>query len=265
MASQTQQGHLTVAPSLMFARLNSQGRIIVAMSNGDGFSYNPAMFVWQRLSESWWAVGSQYWNTTDTSVPVSRPVKSTKSAEKSYLDDINPENISAGIIPLLERNTTSQALVKGRAYFLQRLVKQLLSAEGFEGFESAVSIGHLENRVAAAYTLGAKDEFRVYLIMYAKRIGAENLKAKVEELLRGLMGGMFADEDDDEEDERSGIEWGDGDEVVGWKREDLLKEVVVVLGKHRDLQRVTVPYAKLLGVLDGADAEGGDMAMITDS
>jgi protein HIRA/HIR1 len=266
MASQTQQGHLTVAPSLMFARLNSQGKVIVAMSNGDGFSYNPSMFVWQRLSESWWAVGSQYWNTTDTSVPVSRPVKSSKSTETSYLDDINPENISAGIIPLLERNTTSQALVKGRAYFLQRLVKQLLSAEGFEGFESAVSIGHLENRVAAAYTLGAKDEFRVYLIMYAKRIGAENLKAKVEELLRGLMGGMFADDEDDggEEEERSGVEWGEGDEIVGWKREDLLKEVVVVLGKHRDLQRVTVPYAKLLGVLEDADTASSDTAMNVD-
>ena len=267
MASQTQQGHLTVAPSLMFARLNSQGKVIVAMSNGDGFSYNPSMFVWQRLSESWWAVGSQYWNTTDTSVPVSRPVKSSKSVETSYLDDINPENISAGIIPLLERNTTSQALVKGRAYFLQRLVKQLLSAEGFEGFESAVSIGHLENRVAAAYTLGAKDEFRVYLIMYAKRIGAENLKAKVEELLRGLMGGMFADDEDDaeeEEKEKSGVEWGEGDEIVGWKREDLLKEVVVVLGKHRDLQRVTVPYAKLLGVLEDADTTSSDTAMNVD-
>lgn len=266
MASQTQQGHLTAAPSLMFARLNSQGKVIVAMSNGDGFTYNPSMFVWQRLSESWWAVGSQYWNTTDTSVQVSRPVKYSKQSESSYLDDINPENISAGIIPLLERNTTSQALVKGRAYFLQRLVKQLLSAEGYEGFESAVSIGHLENRVAAAYTLGAKDEFRVYLIMYAKRIGAENLKPKVEELLRGLMGGMFADDDEeDDEDERSGIEWGDSEEIVGWRREDLLKEVVVVLGKHRDLQRVTVPYAKLLGVLDGADADGADTAMITDS
>lgn len=263
MASQTQQGHLTVAPSLMFARLNSQGRIIAAMSNGDGFAYNPAMFIWQRMSESWWAVGSQYWNTTDTSVPISRPVKTSKSKETSYLEDINPENISSGIIPLLERNTTSQALVKGRAYFLQRLVKQLLSAEGYEGFESAVSIAHLESRVAAAYTLGAKDEFRVYLIMYAKRIGAENLKPKVEELLRGLMGGLFSDEDDEDQDEGSGLEWGEGNEVVGWKREDLLKEVVVVLGKHRDLQRVTVPYAKLLGVLEGAD-ETGDTAMITD-
>ena len=104
--------------------------------------------------------------------------------------------------------------------------------------------------------------------MYAKRIGAENLKAKVEELLRGLMGGMFADDEEDdageEEQERSGVEWGEGDEIVGWKREDLLKEVVVVLGKHRDLQRVTVPYAKLLGVLNDADTASGDTAMNVD-
>ncbi|KAK4543638.1 HIR complex subunit [Oleoguttula mirabilis] len=267
-ASAAQQGHLTAAPSLMFARLNSQGKIIVGMSNGDGFAYNPSMFVWQRISESWWAVGSQYWNTADTSVTVARPSKSSgrdRDAEASFLDEINPENISAGIIPLLERNTTSQALLKGRAYFLQRLVKQLLSAEGFEGFESSVSIAHLENRVAAAMTLEAKDEFRMYLIIYAKRIGAEGLRGKVEELLSSLMGKIFEDEDDVEDvGGGQGVEWGDGDEIVGWRRADLLKEVVMVLGKHRDLQRIMVPYARYLGVLDDVSG-GGDMAMITDS
>jgi protein HIRA/HIR1 len=60
------------------------------------------------------------------------------------------------------------------------------------------------------------------------------------------------------------VEWGEGDEIVGWKREDLLKEVVVVLGKHRDLQRVTVPYAKLLGVLEDADTASSDTAMNVD-
>jgi protein HIRA/HIR1 len=44
----------------------------------------------------------------------------------------------------------------------------------------------------------------------------------------------------------------------------LLKEVVVVLGKHRDLQRVTVPYAKLLGVLEDADTTSSDTAMNVD-
>ncbi|KAK5134148.1 hypothetical protein LTR08_006923 [Meristemomyces frigidus] len=273
-ASSAQQGHLTAAPSLMFARLNSQGRVTVGMSNGDGFAYNSSMFTWQRLSESWWAVGSQYWNTADTSAITARPTKfSTKdgAAEPGCLDDINPENISAGIIPLLERNTTSQALLKGRAYFLQRLVKQLLVAEGFEGFETSVSIAHLENRVAAAMTLGAKDEFRVYLIMYAKRIGSEGLRGKVEELLNGLMGKTFFDDEDEDgvfdAGGGQGVEWGEGEEIVGWKREDLLKDVLMLLGKHRDLQRITVPYARYLGVLDGLGGDGvrGDTAMVTDS
>ncbi|WPG99746.1 protein hir1 [Acrodontium crateriforme] len=258
IASQTQQGHLTAGPSLMFARLNSQGRIVVGMSNGDGFCYNASMYVWQRLSESWWAVGSQYWNTTDTSVSTvsTKTTQKDKTADTAFIDEIAPENISAGIIPLLERNTTSQALLKGRAYFLQRLVKQLLSAEGFEGFESSVSIAHLENRVAAAMTLGAKDEFKVYLIMWAKRIGAEGLRGKVEELLKGLMGSIY--EDDDEE---HGVEWGEGSDVVGWNRHELLKEVVMVLGKHRDLQRITVPYARYLNVLSA----NSDVDMNTDN
>lgn len=272
-ASAFMQGHLTAAPSLMFARLNSLGRVVVGMSNGDGFAWNPGMCVWQRLSEGWWAVGSQYWNTTDTSVTstANRSTGTTKSKDKessSFLEDISPENISAGIIPLLERNTTSQSLLKGRAYFLQRLVKQLLSAEGFEGFESSVSIAHLENRVAAAMTLGARDEFRVYLIMYAKRLGAENIRPKVEELLKGLMGSIFEERGDEqdglagEEEDGSGVGWGAGDEIVGWKREELLKEVVIMLGRQRDLQRVTVPYARFLGVLDSL-GHGGDV-MVTD-
>ncbi|GIZ40195.1 hypothetical protein CKM354_000354700 [Cercospora kikuchii] len=242
MAASSQQGHLVGGPSIMFARLNSQGHIIMGMSNGDGYAYNPAMYVWQRLSEAWWAVGSQYWNTTDTSL-ASISTSKNKGKEKdgsTFLDDINPENISAGIIPLLERTTTSHAIMKGRGYFLQRLVKQLLSAEGFEGFESAVSIAHLENRLAAAQMLNGRDEFRVYLVMYAKRIGAENLQKKAEELLRGLAGRLFVDEGENED--LPGVDWGPGDEIVGWKREALLQEVIHILGKHRDMSRVTTPY-----------------------
>lgn len=262
LAAISQQGHLTQGPALMFARLNSQGRIVAAMSNGDGFAYNPSMYSWQRLSEPWWAVGSQYWNTKDsgTSFTASRAVQTTKTPN-GMLDDINPENISAGIIPLLERNTTSQALLKGRAFFLQKLVKQLLSAEGYEGFEAAISIAHLENRVAAAMTLGAKDEFKVALIMYAKRIGSEGLRGKVEELLRGLLGKKLFEQDGDHDGGDVGVEFGSADYVVGWPREELARDVITVLGKHRDLQRITVPYARLLGVLE----EDAPVAMITES
>lgn len=277
-AIHTQGPHLTATPSIVFARLNSQGRVIVALSNGDGYTYSPLLYSWQRLSEPWWAVGSQYWNTTDSSVgnlSTSAAAKQVEKNREKQMDEVAPENISAGIIPQLERNTTNNTLLRGRSFYLSRLIKALLSAEGFENLESSVSIAHLENRVAAAMTLGAREEFKIYLLMYAKRLGAEGLKGKIEELLRSLMGNIFEDEEDNDGEKAAGNEvvatgasapLGTAkDELVGWKREELLKEVVVVLGKHRDLQRITVPYARLLGVVEqqrpanNTNNEDGDM------
>ena len=224
------QDHPTKGPAVTSARLNSEGRIIITLSNGEGYAYSPAMYVWQRLSELWWMVGSQYWNSTDSSVG---NLRSTSALG----NDTSSSNVSAGVIPFLERTTTNEVLARGRAQLLNRLVKQLLSKEGFEGFESGVSIAHLENRIAAAMMLGAKDEFQVYLYMYAKRIGAEGLKMKVEELLRGLLGGMYEDVDGEieaiepslrtSEDRR----WDNKTEkLCGWPRRELLKGVILILG-----------------------------------
>ena len=241
--------HTTVAPAVTNARLNSEGRIVISLSNGDGYSYSPQMYTWQRLSEVWWAVGSQYWNTTDSSVG--------NISKESGGKDEPGVNVSAGIIPFLERNTTNETLLRGRAYFLQRLIKVLLSREGFESFEASISIAHLENRVAGALMLGAKDEFRLYLLMYAKRIGAEGMRLKVEELLRMLIGGLteqqeeLRDNDEVVDPVLKDRNWrNDSDKLCGWQRNELLKDVILVLGKHRDLQRVTVPYAQLLGIMN---------------
>ena len=250
IASAWQGPHLTSGPSIIFARLTSAGRVMVAMSNGDAFTYSPTMYVWQRLSEPWWAVGSQYWNTTDTSTFSKNKRSNTGNANHETNDQVRIENVSAGVIPLLERNTNSQVVLLGRAYHLTRLFKALLSAEGYEGFESAVSVAHLENRLAASLTLGAKDEFKVYLGMYAKRLGAEGARLKIEELLRSLMAGVFeADEEergravtketrtDDGDllgstlvDSSTTYMGGPEDGLCGWKKKTLLKEVVLILG-----------------------------------
>ncbi|KAL9038411.1 MAG: hypothetical protein Q9180_003154 [Flavoplaca navasiana] len=250
------QDHVTHGPAVTSAHLNSEGRIVVSLSNGDGFAYSPSMYVWQRLTELWWAVGSQYWNTTDSSLGDVRSSAATKSIS----------NVSAGIIPFLERGTTSESMVRGKSVLLQRLVKQLLSREGYEGFESSVSLAHLENRMAGAMMLGSKEEFQVYLYMYAKRLGAEGLKSKVEELLRGLLGG-FSEESDGEAtveeirqrnaEDRS---WDNATSLLcGWSRKELLKGVILILGKNRDLQRITVPYANILGVTGEQDTDGDTM------
>ncbi|KAG9230553.1 TUP1-like enhancer of split-domain-containing protein [Amylocarpus encephaloides] len=248
--------HTTSAPGVTSAHLNSTGHIIVTLSNGDGYLYSPSMFVWQRLSEAWWAVGSQYWNSNDSSIS---SLQTTGVGQDSRRDgEINSSNLSAGIIPHLERHTTNEVLLKGRAYHLQRLVKALLSKEGFESFESGVSIAHLENRVAAALQLKARDEFRIYLFMYAKRLGAQGLKYKVEELLRSIMGGILQENDSDKSDlalKETGAGWMSEDGMLcGWVRKDLLREVVLILGKFRELQRITVQYSRVLG-MDGEEME----------
>ncbi len=223
--------HPTGAPAITQARLNSEGRIVVSLSNGEGYAYSPQMYCWQRLSEVWWAVGSQYWNTTDSSVG---NIQSKKTADGGKRIDV-----STGIMPWLERNTTTETLLRGRAFFLQRLIRVLLSREGFESFESGVAVAHLENRMAAAMMLGAKDEFRVYLSMYAKRLGAEGLRFKVEELLRTLLGGIVEEQPAQNGDTSAALKnavegrnWReDSKAICGWPREDLLKDVVMILGR----------------------------------
>lgn len=232
-ANHTLGAHPAAAPAVTNARLNSEGRIIIALSNGDGYAYSPQMFCWQRLSEVWWAIGSQYWNTTDSSVSNLQSSKAQNGKEKGL-------DVSAGIIPFLERNTTSETLLRGRAYFLQRLIKVLLSREGYESFESGTSIAHLENRVAAALMLGSKNEFRLYLRMYAKRLGSEGLRLKVEELLRTLLGGIVEEQQGDsvaaKKNAIDGRSWSEDSKIIcGWPRNDLLKDVVLILGKSRRL------------------------------
>lgn len=222
VGAHTQGPHLTRSPGIVFARLNSEGRIVVAMSNGEGYVYNPTMYIWQRISEPWWSVGSQYWNTADSSVSNIRSSQDKSKTIEKY-DQVSIENISAGIIPSLERSTTNQFLLQGRAFYLQRLIKALISAEGYETFESSVSVAHLENRVAAAKTLGAREEFKIYQSMYVKRLGMEGLKGKIEELLRSLTGDLVDESEEDGEKEE--------DIICGWKREELLREAVLILGE----------------------------------
>lgn len=220
------------APGVTSAHLNSSGHTVITLTNGDGFYYSPNMYSWQRLSESWWAVGSQYWNSNDSSVGA---LQSTAVGSATPKNDKSDEPlVSAGIISFLERHTTNEFLLKGRAYTLQRMIKALLSKDGFETFESSVSIAHLENRIAGTLQLAAKDEFRLYLFMYAKRIGAEGLRGKVEELLNSLLGGILQDTKADVSEPGKGWSSSDG-QICGWDRKELLKGVVMILGKSKTM------------------------------
>lgn len=220
----------TPGPGVTSAHLNSTGHIVVTLTNGDGFYYAREMYTWQRLTEAWWAVGSQYWNSNDSSISALQSTAVGPSIKDDKDKDSSAINVSSGIIPFLERHTTTEFLGKGRAYALQRIIKTLVQRGDAEGLESSISIAHLENRIAGALQLGARDEFRLYLFMYAKRLGAEGARTKVEELLSNLVGGILEDKDQDKEKVAGRGWYGKEDDLCGWDRKELLKGVVMILG-----------------------------------
>ncbi|ODA80892.1 hypothetical protein RJ55_03852 [Drechmeria coniospora] len=231
----------TQGPSVTSAHLNSNGHVVVTLSNGDGFYYARDMYTWQRLSEAWWAVGSQYWNSNDSSISA---LQSTAVGPAEAKGKTSGVTVSSGIIPFLERHTTNEFLLKGRAYALQRIIKTVMQRKEAEDLESTISIAHLENRIAGALQLGAREEFRLYLFMYTKRLGAEGAQPKVEELLSSLVGGILQGK---ESDSTEGRGWfGKGDDICGWDRKELLMGVVLILGKYRELHRLTSQYARVL-------------------
>ncbi|KAF4966213.1 hypothetical protein FSARC_6098 [Fusarium sarcochroum] len=237
----------TPAPGVTSAHLNTDGYIIVTLTNGDGYYYAREMYIWQRLSEAWWAVGSQYWNSNDSSISALQSTAVGPLSKEGKDKDSSEATVSSGIIPFLERHTTNEFLLKGRSYGLQRIIKMVVQRKEAENLESSVSIAHLETRIAGALQLEAREEFRLYLFMYAKRLGAEGAKVKVEELLNSLLGGIL--ENKNLRDEEDGHGWfsKEGD-LCGWNRKELLKGVVMILGKYRELQRLTLQYARVLDI-----------------
>ena len=240
--------YLQPGPAVTSARLNSKGQVLITLSSGDGYMYSPALLAWQRLSERWWAVGSQFWNSADVSVGDSTASASTgptASLDPGAVRPARPTEGSDGIISYLERHTTREVLVHQRGSKLQMLVRSLFSRGGYPGLENSVSIAHLEERIAAALQLDAPLDFRVNLFMYAKRIGIEGLQAKAEELLNSLLGQMYEDVDDvdghrpnrqssSHDDPASGWHGGRG-RLCGWDRDDLLKGVVLIFGMFSTL------------------------------
>jgi protein HIRA/HIR1 len=224
------QHSATPAPGVTSAHLNDTGHIIVTLTNGDGYYYAREMYTWQRLSEAWWAVGSQYWNSNDSSISALQSTAVGPAAKDGQAKEASKATVSSGIIPFLERHTTNEFLLKGRAYGLQRIIKMVVQRKEAENLESSVSIAHLENRIAGALQIGAREEFRLYLFMYAKRLGAEGARVKVEELLNSLLGGILEDNEEDDEDDGHGWFSKEGD-LCGWDRKELLKGVVMILGK----------------------------------
>ncbi|QRV78951.1 hypothetical protein RhiJN_06966 [Ceratobasidium sp. AG-Ba] len=104
-------------------------------------------------------------------------------------------------------------------------------------WNSALTLGHLESRLAAAKLLDSPAEYKQALLLYSKRLADEGFRAKAEELVRELCGPLY---------------WKPGREekwqptVLSLNKRDLLKDVLGIFSRSKTLAKLGQDYQELL-------------------
>lgn len=196
----TESGALK-APAVTQVWCADNGSVMVTLNNGSAYTYNPDMMVWSRISEPFWAYGSQFWDSTGFASLF--------------------ENTTGGPVAAAERRTNEEVLLKNaaRGKQLQRIARNRMLQDGYNGFEDSVSLSHLETRIAAAQQLNSP-ELTKYLDLYVNRLSRDGAKERLVELFNSVLAGRFDPLD----------------------KKDLLRQLLAVAAKHAGAQSLVVEY-----------------------
>lgn len=219
LAAKFQEDGLVRLDAITLCLVTLRGVPLVTLSNGLGYLYNQDMGVWQTISELWWLFGSHYWDSAEDELAGSRPGEPL-------------------LLELVEHRTNDEVIRKtrtGRGKYFNKINKNMMMKEGFENLENAISVAHLENRMLVAELLNEPAEFHRHFSTYTHRICELGLKNKLFEVCQFLWG------DDDREQAPT---------VCGYDKHKLLREVVELCSKHRDVQRILLHYGEKIGVVN---------------
>lgn len=138
--------------TILSATIRPNGAPVIQCSTGVTYSFDPQLCSWIKLSERWWAEGSDVWQGRQ------RVTKDVVASIEGAISTI------AGTTEHKERP---------------------------EWWNTALTLGHLESKMHAAKALESPSEYKQAMLLYAKKIADEGFRAKAEELIRDLFGPVF--------------------------------------------------------------------------
>ncbi|KAF8067726.1 histone transcription regulator 1 [Lyophyllum atratum] len=141
------------------ASVRPNGAPVINGSNGVVYSYDPTLLAWVKLSERWWAEGSDVWQGR-------------------------------------QRNSNNQAANRGILSSVEGSIngtpdESLPDKQRPTWWNTALTLGHLETRLNATRLLDSPQEYKQALLMYGKKIADEGFRAKAEELIKELFGPVY--------------------------------------------------------------------------
>ncbi|KAI0076485.1 WD40 repeat-like protein [Panus rudis PR-1116 ss-1] len=192
--------------SVLSAVIRPNGAPLIQLSSGVAHTYDPALLAWTKLSEGWWAEGSDAWQGRQRSSNLS------SLANRGIISTIESS--------ISERIPTIDA-VKERPTW----------------WSDAMTLGHLESRMHAAKALDSPQEYKQALLLYAKKIADQAYRAKAEELIKELFGPVYW---------RPGRDDSWSSTVVGMSRRDLLRDVLSIFARSKTLIKLAADWQDML-------------------
>ncbi|KAI8384389.1 WD40-repeat-containing domain protein [Radiomyces spectabilis] len=198
------------APTIKDARVQKNGSVLLVTSYRQAFTYHGGMKAWVRVSDAWYII-SEFWGSE------SRPGHDRLQHPLGWL--------SLAVMRGPGRDPTSKSLSS-----LSNSDKDIIGT---------ITISHIEIQLAVAALLESPEEYREWLIFYARRLSKENAQGKVEELCRWLAGPPFIHADSDSPWESTILD--------RLSKHELLKQLLPILGQNRQLQRILNDYSTFIG------------------
>uniref|UniRef100_A0A1A8F059 Protein HIRA n=1 Tax=Nothobranchius korthausae TaxID=1143690 RepID=A0A1A8F059_9TELE len=194
----------TVSQSL----LTQQGVPVIGLSNGKTFCFSSSLETWTLIAD--------------------RGDSLVQCADFRGCLPSHDAPVSSG--PL--------AAVQGRNLNAGRLASRLSSTP--HHLQQSMTLAFLENQLASALTLQSSQEYRYWLLTYARFLVNEGLEFRLRELCKELLGPVH---------KSAATSWEAT--TLGLHKRELLREVLPVVGENLRFQRLFTEYQDQLELLRG--------------
>ncbi|XP_053557909.1 protein HIRA [Bombina bombina] len=195
-------GNMTVSQTL----LTQRGIPVLSLSNGKAYCFNPSLASWNLVSDR------------QDSLAQCADFRNCLSSQDAMM--------CSG--PL--------AIIQGRASNSGRQAARLFTMP--HQMQQETTMAHLENQVAAALMLQSSQEYRHWLLIYARYLVNEGFEQRLREVCQELLGPVH---------HSAGSQWES--RILGLRKRELLKELLPLIGQNLRFQRIFTEYQEQLDSL----------------
>ncbi|KAM4808874.1 protein HIRA [Rhinophrynus dorsalis] len=193
---------MTVSQTL----LTQRGIPVLSLSNGKAYCFDPGLSAWNLVSD--------------------RQDSLAQCAD--YRNCLPPQDAIMCSGPL--------AIIQGRASNAGRQAARLFTMP--HQVQQETTMAYLENQIAAALMLQSSQEYRHWLLIYARYLVNEGFEQRLREVCQELLGPVH---------HSTGSQWES--RILGLRKRELLKEILPLIGQNLRFQRLFTEYQEQLDSL----------------